>query len=119
MKSSVTGAGSLGAGHPPTLAQMGREVIGLDTDAALIAHLANGTAPFHEPDLADLLQEGHDSGRLTVTADPEDPAEAEVHFLCLGTPRSKAVIDLDLSILLTSIEALLPHLRSAVSRVAV
>jgi UDPglucose 6-dehydrogenase len=119
MKSSVTGAGCLGSGHPLTLAQMGHEVIGLDTDAARIAHLANGTAPFHEPGLADLLQEGHDSGCLTFSADPEEPAESEVHFLCVGTPRSKAVNDSDLSFLLTSVEALLPHLRSAVSRVAV
>lgn len=112
MKISVIGAGYLGTVHAVTLAHMGHDVVGLDTDAARIAQLANGTAPFHEPGLAELLKEGHDGGRLTFTTDPAELADAEVHFLCVGTPQSKTANDSDLSFLRAAIESLLPHLHS-------
>ncbi|MGP9501741.1 UDP-glucose dehydrogenase family protein [Specibacter sp. AOP5-B1-6] len=112
MKISVIGAGYLGTVHAATLAHMGHEVIGLDTDATRIAQLAAGTAPFHEPGLAEMLQEGHNGGRLTFTTDPADVADAQIHFLCVGTPQSKTANDSDLSFLRSAIESLLPHLRS-------
>lgn len=111
MKISVIGAGYLGAVHALTLAHLGHDVIALDTDTARIAQLARGEVPFHEPGLAELLQEGHDGGRLTFTSDPADLASAQVHFLCVGTPQSKTANDSDLSFLMSAVQALLPHLR--------
>lgn len=111
MKVSVIGAGYLGTVHAATLAAMGHEVIGLDTDAARIAQLAAGITPFHEPGLEKLLQEGHDGGRLTFTTDPAQVAEAHVHFLCVGTPQSKTGNESDLSFLMAAVSSLIPYLR--------
>ncbi|POH58866.1 UDP-glucose dehydrogenase family protein [Arthrobacter glacialis] len=111
MKISVIGAGYLGTVHAATLASMGHHVIGLDTDAARIETLARGAAPFHEPGLAELLQDGHSSGRLTFSTDPARLADADVHFLCVGTPQSRTGNDTDLSFLLSAVSALLPHVR--------
>lgn len=110
MKISVIGAGYLGTVHAATLAAMGHQVIGLDTDAARIEQLAAGVAPFHEPGLVELLKEGHVGGHLTFTTDPALLAEAEVHFLCVGTPQSKTGNESDLSFLLSAVTALLPYL---------
>lgn len=111
MKISVIGAGYLGTVHAATLAHLGHHVVGLDTDTSRIALLADGHAPFHEPGLAELLRAGHDAGRLTFTADPADLADAEVHFLCVGTPQSKTANNTDLGFLLAAVESLLPQLR--------
>lgn len=110
MKISVIGAGYLGTVHAATLAAMGHEVIGLDTDAARIAQLAAGITPFHEPGLDKLLQDGHDAGRLTFTTDPARVADAHVHFLCVGTPQSKTGNESDLSFLMAAVSTLIPQL---------
>jgi UDPglucose 6-dehydrogenase len=89
MKISVIGCGYLGAVHAATLASMGHDVVGIDTDADKVGHLSRGFAPFFEPGLEDLLADGRDSGRLTFSTDMDQVADAEVHFLCVGTPQSK------------------------------
>lgn len=70
MKIPVIGAGYFCTVHAATLAAMRHQVIGLDTDADRIEQLAAGLAPFPEPGLVELLEEGHDGGRLTFTTDP-------------------------------------------------
>jgi UDPglucose 6-dehydrogenase len=89
MKISVIGCGYLGAVHAATLASMGHEVVGVDTDADKVAHLARGFAPFFEPGLEELLTEGRAAGRLRFTTDMDLVAACEMHFLCVGTPQSK------------------------------
>lgn len=89
MKISVIGCGYLGAVHAATLASMGHEVVGVDTDADKVAHLARGFAPFFEPGLEELLAEGRATGRLRFTTEMDLVAACEVHFLCVGTPQSK------------------------------
>ncbi|WP_138443217.1 UDP-glucose dehydrogenase family protein [Sinomonas susongensis] len=89
MKISVIGCGYLGAVHAATLASMGHEVVGVDTDAEKVGHLARGFAPFFEPGLEELLADGRANGRLTFTTDMDLVAACEVHFLCVGTPQSK------------------------------
>lgn len=111
MKISVIGAGYLGTVHAATLAHFGHHVIALDTDVDRIKLLAEGTAPFHEPGLAELLAEGLDGGRLAFTTDPSRLADADVHFLCVGTPRSKTANDTDLTYLDSAVASLVPWLR--------
>ncbi|HOB57843.1 MAG TPA: UDP-glucose 6-dehydrogenase, partial [Rhodoglobus sp.] len=67
MKLSVIGCGYLGAVHAASMAQLGHEVIGVDTDPDKIALLSAGRAPFFEPGLDDLLASLQDSGRLRFT----------------------------------------------------
>ncbi|WP_138416075.1 UDP-glucose dehydrogenase family protein [Sinomonas gamaensis] len=99
MKISVIGCGYLGAVHAATLASMGHEVVGVDTDADKVAHLARGFAPFFEPGLEELLAEGRVTGRLRFTTDMDLVAACEVHFLCVGTPQSKTSEIADLTYL--------------------
>ena len=110
MNISVVGCGYLGAVHAATLASMGHKVVGIDVDAAKVDHLGRGLAPFHEPGLEELLQDGRTTGRLTFSTDFADAAGAQVHFLCVGTPQSKTSNGADLGYLVAAAKALLPHL---------
>ncbi|HUW78921.1 MAG TPA: UDP-glucose/GDP-mannose dehydrogenase family protein [Candidatus Nanopelagicaceae bacterium] len=86
---SVIGTGYLGATHAAGMAELGFTVVGLDTDAAKIASLADGRLPFYEPGLPELLKANLDSGRLRFTTDFMQLADADVHFICVGTPQMK------------------------------
>jgi UDPglucose 6-dehydrogenase len=83
---SVIGCGYLGAVHAAAMAALGHEVVGIDVDAAKIAELAAGRAPFFEPGLTDLLREAAASGRLSFSTDIAAAAGSEVHFIAVGTP---------------------------------
>lgn len=110
MRISVIGTGYLGATHAACLAAVGHEVVGVDNDPARTETLARGQAPFHEPGLDRLLQEGVTSGRLTFGTDCAAAADAEVHFLCVGTPQRPGSHAADLSALDAAVDALLPRL---------
>ncbi|QDY89026.1 UDP-glucose/GDP-mannose dehydrogenase family protein [Arthrobacter sp. UKPF54-2] len=110
MKISVIGCGYLGAVHAATLASMGHSVVGIDVDAAKVAQLDRGTAPFYEPGLDELLRDGRSNGRLAFSTNFADAAGAQLHFLCVGTPQSKTSDGADLSYLVSATEALLPFL---------
>lgn len=116
MRISVIGCGYLGAVHAATLASMGHTVVGIDVDAAKVEQLGRGAAPFFEPGLDELLRDGIATGRLSFSTDFAAAAQAQLHFLCVGTPQSKTSDGADLSYLVAATEALLPHLaaRSAV-----
>lgn len=111
MKISVVGCGYLGAVHAAAMAKLGHEVIGVDVDEHKIALLAKGEPPFFEPGLPELLTESSDSGRLTFTTDAADAADAQVHFVCVGTPQKKGEYAADMRFVDAAVEALLPHLR--------
>ncbi|MEV8131423.1 UDP-glucose/GDP-mannose dehydrogenase family protein [Pseudarthrobacter oxydans] len=110
MRISVIGCGYLGAVHAATLASMGHTVVGIDVDAGKVDQLARGAAPFHEPGLDELLRDGRSTGRLTFSTDAASAQEAQVHFLCVGTPQDKMSDAADLTFLVSAIETLLPHL---------
>ena len=104
LRISVIGIGYLGAVHAASMAELGHEVIGLDVDRDRVAALQAGHAPFHEPGFDELLQRGLDSGRLRFTSDYAELADADVHFLGLGTPQLADGMGADLG-----------HLRSAIA----
>src|SRR4029453_6612567 len=110
MRISVIGCGYLGAVHAATLASMGHSVVGLHLDLSKVDQLSKGAAPFHEPGLDELLQHGLDTGRLTFSSEFGDAAEAQVHFLCVGTPQSKISDSAALRFLLAATKGILPHL---------
>ncbi|MBA2550473.1 MAG: UDP-glucose/GDP-mannose dehydrogenase family protein [Nocardioidaceae bacterium] len=87
MHVSVLGTGYLGATHAACLAALGHRVHGVDVDPARIELLASGRAPFHEPRLDALLRDGVASGMLSFGVDLSAVAEADVHFICVGTPQ--------------------------------
>lgn len=88
MRISVIGCGYLGAVHAASMAKLGHEVVGIDVDAEKIARLGVGDPPFFEPGLPAILAESLASGRLRFTTDVTAVAEAEVHFVAVGTPQT-------------------------------
>jgi UDPglucose 6-dehydrogenase len=108
---SVIGTGYLGATHAACMADLGHEVIGMDTDAAKIKRLADGEVPFYEPGLPEVLQRALASGRLRFTTDPAEVAAfADVHFVCVGTPQRSGTNGADLTYVDASVRGLAPHL---------
>jgi UDPglucose 6-dehydrogenase len=87
---SVIGTGYLGATHAAAMAEMGFDVIGVDTDPAKVEALSQGRVPFFEPGLPELILEHVESGRLVFTTDlAEAVALSDVHFICVGTPQRR------------------------------
>lgn len=109
MRISVIGCGYLGAVHAAGMAELGHDVVGLDVDAAKVELLAAGTAPFHEPGLPELLQRGVASGRLRFTTDPAELADAELHFIGVGTPQMPGRLSADLSYVWSAADAIATH----------
>ena len=85
---SVIGTGYLGATHAAAMAELGFDVVGVDSDPNKVDRLAMGKVPFFEPGLAELISKHVQTGRLRFTTDiAEAIAAADVHFLCVGTPQ--------------------------------
>ena len=110
-KLSVIGTGYLGLTHAACMASLGHEVIALDVDTAKIQLISAGTVPFHEPGLPALVAHAIASRRLTFTTSWDDVAEqADIHFLCVGTPQSAYSEAADLSQVRGAIQSLAPLL---------
>ncbi len=83
----MIGTGHVGLVTCASLAQVGHEVAGTDVDGDKIASLRDGRSPFYEPGLDEMLAELLDAGSLRFSTDSEDAvAEADVVFICVGTP---------------------------------
>ena len=108
---SVIGTGYLGVTHSACMASLGHQVIALDIDASKISSLASGKVPFHEPGLPELLSSALDSGKLEFTTSWEQLAsQADVHFLCVGTPQSDSSGAADLGQIQAAVASLAPLL---------
>ena len=112
LKLSVIGCGYLGATHAACMSSLGFEVIGIDTDANKVAMLNRGELPFYEPGLDSLLASEVTTGRLSFSTEFSDAADADVHFICVGTPQSKDGLAADLSYVKSSVTAIAPHLKA-------
>lgn len=87
MKITVIGTGYVGLVSGACLADMGNDVMCLDTDSRKIAQLRLGRIPIYEPGLEELVQRNVAGGRLHFTDDiPESVAFGSVQFIAVGTP---------------------------------
>jgi UDPglucose 6-dehydrogenase len=111
LKLSVIGTGYLGATHAACMASLGFEVIGFDTEASKIDLLSKGKVPFYEPELEELLSEQIKSGRLTFTNNVADLADADVHFICVGTPQIKNGNAADLTYVNSALESIAKYVK--------
>ena len=111
MKLSVIGCGYLGATHAACMSSLGFEVVGIDTDQSKIDLLSSGQLPFYEPGLDTLLADEIKTGRLTFTTDFSAAADADVHFICVGTPQSKEGLAADLTFVKSAVTAISPYLK--------
>lgn len=93
------------------MASLGHKVIALDTDQEKLDSLAAGHVPFHEPGLGELLTQAIDSGRLHFTSSWQEVAEqADIHFVCVGTPQQQGSEAADLSQVNGAVASLAKHL---------
>ena len=111
LKLSVIGTGYLGATHAACMASLGFEVIGFDTEASKIDLLSKGKVPFYEPELEELLSDQIKSGRLTFTNNVADLADADVHFICVGTPQIKNGNAADLTYVNSALESIAKYVK--------
>ena len=112
LKISVIGTGYLGATHAACMSSLGFEVIGIDVDPSKVASLSAGVIPFYEPNLQELLQAELATGRLTFSSDPNQVADCDVHFICVGTPQVSGGLAADLTYVFTALTMIAPIIKS-------
>ncbi|HET8599659.1 MAG TPA: UDP-glucose/GDP-mannose dehydrogenase family protein [Segeticoccus sp.] len=111
MSISVIGLGPLGAVHAACMADLGHQVVAIDTSMPERAQdLAAGRTPFYEPGLEELLAKVMPTGRLRFATDYAAAADADVHFVCVGTPQKHGEYAADLTWVDATIDGLAPHL---------
>jgi UDPglucose 6-dehydrogenase len=87
MKVTIFGIGYVGLVQAAVLAEVGHEVICIDTNQQKIADLKRGIIPFYEPGLASLVQQNHAAGRLRFSSEAAAGiAYSEIQFIAVGTP---------------------------------
>jgi GDP-mannose 6-dehydrogenase len=99
VSASVFGLGYVGAVMSACLARMGHRVMGVDVNPLKVELLNSGRSPIREPEMDELVLEGHNSCHLHATLSATEAiAQTEISFLCVGTPSLRNG-GLDLSIM--------------------
>ncbi len=89
MRIAIFGTGYVGLVTGTCFAEMGNDVTCIDVDAAKVERLRRGESPIYEPGLNELLHDNIHHGRLLFsTKAAEGLKDAEVAFICVGTPMS-------------------------------
>ncbi|MCY4051610.1 MAG: UDP-glucose/GDP-mannose dehydrogenase family protein [Gammaproteobacteria bacterium] len=87
MKVSIIGTGYVGLVTGACFAEMGNDVICVDSDPIKIAKLKQGIIPIHEQGLTAIVQNNLAHGRLHFTSEIAEGIEhGEVNFIAVGTP---------------------------------
>ena len=112
MKITVIGLGYLGATHAVAMAKVGHQVIGIEPNQQKLESLAQGKAGFFEPGLDEALAEQIALGRIEFKAQHDESSrEADIHFICVGTPQTPGSLAADTSYLESAIKGLAPYFR--------
>lgn len=107
MKVTVIGLGYLGATHAVAMAELGYEVVGIEADPNRLAAMQRGEIPFYEPGLDEALGRVIRQGNISFVAEHSElTADADIHFLCVGTPQLAGSYAADTSYLFSAIESL-------------
>ena len=89
MQIGVYGAGYLGTVVSACLADFGTPVLCCHPDSSRMVEMAQGTVPFHEKNLAEVIKRNVRCGRLAYSTDVESFArKAQVIFLAEDTPHN-------------------------------
>ena len=112
MKVSIVGAGYVGLVTGGCLADLGHQVMCIDSDAGKVATLNAAGLPIYEPGLQELMARNRAEGRIQFTTDMALAVEhAEVIFIAVGTP-SKEDGSADLQHVLAVASQIGRHLKS-------
>lgn len=110
MKICVLGLWHLGSVTAACLASMGHEVLGLDTDTAVVAGLKSGKPPIFEPGLEALVRTDLDAGRLGFIHSAANlPADLELLWVAYDTPVDDDDVA-DVEFVISQVKAVLPQL---------
>ena len=116
-KICVLGLGYIGLPTASTLAMRGLKVVGVDINPRVIETLRSGDLHIHEPGLRTVLEAALESGKLTVSSQPE---EADAFLIAVPTafyPNTHGEYDgrqyklADMRAVISATEAIVPHLR--------
>ena len=111
MKVAVLGLWHLGTVTAACVAGANALTVGVDDDPQVIAELSAGEPPLYEPGLAELIQQGLTSGKLSFTTDATALVDADIVWICHDTP----VDDddrADVAAVFRRVEAIFPHLKN-------
>ncbi|MDT8992599.1 UDP-glucose/GDP-mannose dehydrogenase family protein [Curvibacter sp. APW13] len=87
MKVSVHGSGYVGLVTAACLADVGNDVLCMDSNASKIIALQEGNIPIYEPGLEEVIARNVKAGRLRFTTDVHFAANfGTVQFIAVGTP---------------------------------
>lgn len=88
MKLCVIGTGYVGLVGAAIFSDWGNNVVGVDIDAAKIEMIKTGVMPIYEPGLSDIVLRNIKDNRLSFTTSiAEGIKDAEIVFICVGTPQ--------------------------------
>jgi GDP-mannose 6-dehydrogenase len=87
MRIAVFGLGYVGAVSAACLAREGHVIIGVDPNETKVGLINDGATPVIEEDLADLIRQGVEGGRISATTDHHKAvADSEMAVVAVGTP---------------------------------
>ncbi|WP_409274870.1 UDP-glucose dehydrogenase family protein [Neobacillus sp. SCS-31] len=90
MKITVAGTGYVGLVNGVCLAEMGHQVVCIDTDETKINTLQKGISTIYEPGLEGLLNKNRKADRISFTMSPQEAySDADLIFIAVGTPENK------------------------------
>jgi UDP-N-acetyl-D-mannosaminuronic acid dehydrogenase len=116
-KICILGLGYIGLPTAATFATHGLKVVGVDISPHVIETLRAGNIHIHEPGLQDVVESALGSGKLTVSAQPE---EADAFLIAVPTPFYEDKLGeyegqkyklADMRAVISATEAILPCLR--------
>ncbi len=113
MKVAVVGAGYVGLVSAVCLAKIGHDVLCVDRDSSKVSTLRNGTVPFFEPQLENLLQDEVKAKRLAFDTDTTEATRASnVVIIAVGTPSNGEDASHNLSFIDMAVEDIAPGINS-------
>jgi UDPglucose 6-dehydrogenase len=90
MKITIYGSGYVGLVTGACMAQVGNDVLCIDSDQQKIEMLAQGKVAFHEPGLTKLVRENIAAGRLNFNSSAQQGVEHGLYqFIAVNTPNTE------------------------------
>ena len=97
MKICIIGTGFVGLVSGTCFAEIGHNVVCIDTDKKKIDKLNRGLIPIYEPGLEELVKRNSEQGRLKFSLDISlSIKNSNIVFICVGTPTNKITKKADL-----------------------
>lgn len=84
MNLSIVGSGYVGLCTAAGFLKKGHKVVCIDIDEKKVTKISEGTVPFHEPGIEEVLRDHKKS--FTATTNYDALKDTDVTFICVGTP---------------------------------